>query len=79
MKRKKILGTSQWSSVKNLPSNVGDEGWIPGWGTKISRATKQLSTCATNTAGLHTKWRLRAALSPSPAKKEEIFKNQNAF
>ena len=28
--------------VKNLPSNAGDVGWIPGWGTKIPLATGQL-------------------------------------
>ena len=32
--------------VKNLPSNAGDEGSIPGWGTKIPDATGQLSPCA---------------------------------
>ena len=25
-----------------MPSNAGDVGWIPGWGTKISHATGQL-------------------------------------
>ena len=30
-------------SVKNLPSNAGDVGWIPGWGTKISHASGKLS------------------------------------
>ena len=33
--------------VKNLPSNAGDAGLIPGWGTKIPRATGQLSPCDT--------------------------------
>ena len=33
--------------VKNLPSNAGDVGLIPGQGTKIPRATGQLSLCAT--------------------------------
>ena len=28
--------------VKNLPSNAGDAGLIPGWGTKIPYATGQL-------------------------------------
>ena len=32
--------------VRNLPSNAGDTGWIPGWGTKIPRASGQLSLCA---------------------------------
>ena len=30
--------------VKNPPVNAEDVGWIPGWGTKIPRATaEQLS------------------------------------
>ena len=29
--------------VKNPPSNAGDAGLIPGWGTKIPHATGQLS------------------------------------
>ena len=29
--------------VKNLPSNAGDTGLIPGQGTKIPHATGQLS------------------------------------
>ena len=33
--------------VKNPPSNAGDVGSIPGWGTKIPRAAGQLSLCAT--------------------------------
>ena len=32
--------------VKNLPSNPGDMGWIPGRGTKIPHASGQLSLCA---------------------------------
>ena len=34
------LGTSL--VVKNLPSNAGDEGLIPGGGTKIPRASGEL-------------------------------------
>ena len=33
--------------VKNSPSNAGDEGLIPGWGTKISYAMGQLSLHST--------------------------------
>ena len=33
--------------VKNLPSNAGDAGLIPGWGSKIPRAAGQLSPHAT--------------------------------
>ena len=35
--------------VKNLPSNAGDVGLIPGRGTKIPRAAGQLSPRATAT------------------------------
>ena len=35
--------------VKNPPSNAGDAGSIPGRGTKIPRATGQLSPSATTT------------------------------
>ena len=31
--------------VRNLPSNAGDTGSIPGWGTKIPHAVGQLSLC----------------------------------
>ena len=33
--------------VKNPPSNAGDKGSIPGWGTKIPHAIGQLNLCAT--------------------------------
>ena len=36
--------------VKNLPSNAGDSGSIPGRGTKLLRAAGQLSTRATTGA-----------------------------
>ena len=35
--------------VKNPPSNAGDAGSIPGWGTKIPHAAGQLSPCAATT------------------------------
>ena len=35
--------------VKNPPSNAGDVGSIPGWGTKIPYATGQLSLNAAST------------------------------
>ena len=40
--------------VKNLPSNAGDTGLIPGQGTRIAHAVGQLSPCARTTelAGL---------------------------
>ena len=33
--------------VKNPPSNAGDAGSIPGWGTRIPHATGQLRLRAT--------------------------------
>ena len=39
--------------VKNLPSNAGDAGLIPGQGTKIPRAAGQLSLRATTTEPGH--------------------------
>ena len=33
--------------IKNLPSNAGDVGLIPGRGTKIPHAAGQVSPCAT--------------------------------
>ena len=35
--------------VKNLPSNAGDAGSIPGQGTKIPHAAGQQSPCAATT------------------------------
>ena len=40
--------------VKNQPSNAGGAGSIPGWGTKISHATGQLSPHATTTEPTHS-------------------------
>ena len=33
--------------VKNLPCNAGDAGFIPGRGTEIPHAVRQLSPCST--------------------------------
>ena len=35
--------------VRTLPSNAGDAGSIPGWGTKIPPVSGQLSLCAATT------------------------------
>ena len=40
--------------VRNLPSNAGDAGSIPGQGTKIPHATGQLSPHATATEPGHS-------------------------
>ena len=45
------------SVVKNPPGNAGDLGSIPGWGTKIPHALKQLSPCATARGSVHHKER----------------------
>ena len=39
--------------AKNLPSNAGDMGSIPGQGTKIPHATGQLSPRPTTTESTH--------------------------
>ena len=41
-----LLGSSV---VKNLPSNAGEAGSIPGWGTEISRVKGQLSSWTATT------------------------------
>ena len=41
------MGTSLVVQWKNPPSNAGDAGLIPGWGTKIPHAKGQLSPHAT--------------------------------
>ena len=45
--------------LKNPPSNAGDAGWIPGWGTKIPRASGQPSPRATTTELTRLKERAR--------------------
>ena len=50
--------------VKNLSSNTGDGGLIPGWGTKIPYAGEQLSPHATVRKVLVSQQR------PSAAKKK---------
>ena len=40
--------------VKNLPSNAGDVGSIPGWGTKIPHAAGQLIPRVTTTETAHS-------------------------
>ena len=52
--------------VKNLPSNAGGLGSIPGWGTKMQHVRGQLSSCnqnpCTTSGGAHAaKGRPRAA------------------
>ena len=41
------------SVVENPPSNAGDKGSVPGWGTKISQAMEQLSLSTTTTNPMH--------------------------
>ena len=47
--------------VKNLPSNAGDMGWTPGWGTEIPCAAGQLSLCAATRGDCTPQWRARTA------------------
>ena len=39
--------------VKNLLSNAGDMGLIPGWGTKIPHTMEQLNLRATTRESVH--------------------------
>ena len=50
--------------VKNLPSNAGDTGSIPGWGNKIPRAAGQLSLRTTTTELVRLKERARVLWTP---------------
>ena len=40
--------------VKNSPSNLGDMGSVPGWGTKIPHAVGQLTLYTTATKPTHS-------------------------
>ena len=51
--------------VKNPPSNAGDAGSIPGWGTKIPHAVGQLSLHTTTTEPAHHKLQSPRALEPA--------------
>ena len=58
-----VMGLEEWSIkkwctygdfpsspvVKNPPSNAGDVGSIPGWGTKIPHASGQISLSTATT------------------------------
>ena len=53
--------------VKNLPSNAGDTGSIPGWGNKIPRAAGQLSLRTTTTELVRLKERACMQQTTEPA------------
>ena len=52
--------------VKNLPSNAGDMGSIPGGGTKIPHAVGQLSPWAATTEPQHTTTKYPAWYNEDP-------------
>ena len=56
--------------VKNPPSNAGDMGSIPGWGTKIPHAAGQLSPRAANYRAL-TLWNPCATTGEKPTRCNE--------
>ena len=67
--------------VKNLPSNAGDVGSIPRWGTKIPPATGQLNPCATATesarSGAHAphverSWRAATREARAPQQRARV-------
>ena len=53
--------------VKNLLSNAGDMGLIPGWGTKISHITEQLSLHTTTRESLNHKEKVSHHTTKIPA------------
>ena len=54
--------------VKNLPSNAGDVGSIPGRGTKIPHAVGQLSLCTTTTEPTRLNQRARVPQTTEPTR-----------
>ena len=54
LRSKNSLGDFPHDPVKTLPCNTGDEGSIPGQGTKIPHALEQLSLHATTRDSLCT-------------------------
>ena len=52
--------------VKNLPSNAGDVGSIPGQGPKIPHTTGQLSPCTTTTELVSLNERARMPQTAEP-------------
>ena len=62
--------------VKNLPSNAGDVGLIPGRGTKIPHAMGQLNPHATTTEPACS--RARAPQLESPGALEPVHHNYRA-
>ena len=57
--------------VKNLPSIAGDVGLIPGQGTKIPHAPRQLNPCTVDYWALTLEPMLRNTRSPSTAVKTQ--------
>ena len=53
--------------VKNPPSNAGDEGSIPGPGSQIPRAARQLSPCAATREAHELRLEKAARHSEDPA------------
>ena len=61
--------------VKNPPCNAGYVGLTPGWGTKISHATKQLSPHTATTEPVHLNKRSYVMQLRPDATKEILFLN----
>ena len=60
--------------VKNLSSNVGDMGSIPGWGTNILHTIGQLSRHVTTREDCTLQQRVHMLLQrPSTVKKKKMF------
>ena len=59
--------------VKNMPSNAGDTGSIPGQGTKIPHAVGQLSLSTT----MREACMVQVEKSPSAVMKTQCSQNKN--
>ena len=60
--------------VKNSPSNAGDMGSIPSWGTKTMHATAQLSLHATTVGSSGAAAKTQHSQNKLKKKKKKDFK-----
>ena len=66
-KKKSVRDFPGGPVVKNLSSNAGFAGSIPGWGTKIPHAAGQLGPLITTTEPAHIKERAGMPQATEPA------------
>ena len=71
-KKKTNKSIEKWTgpAVKTLIPLEGGAGWIPGWGTKISHVTEQLSSDAATTKPVHSRVHVPQLENPCASTKE---------